>query len=124
MATSVRTRRLTSRPLNKFSPLDSIPTRAVSLAQATRESLVTAGISTVAAERLLAARKPLGHFSLHDIGSLTGLSADELERIRRSVLMDGDTRLFITDVVPVANWIMSGKPFALRLHLAFTDASK
>ncbi|MDQ6877666.1 MAG: hypothetical protein M3082_08180 [Candidatus Dormibacteraeota bacterium] len=52
------------------------------------------------------------------LASLPVLSRDVRDRAIRSLILPGDDRLAILDVVPVAGRIMSGQPFALEVRFA------
>ena len=102
---------------------DSTPISVVSLARATPEEIRRAtGVSAPVARALVEGRKGLPLTSVWSLGTLPRLAQVDRERIVRRALLQGDTRIAITDVQPAAGRIMSGKPFALRVSFAAEQA--
>ena len=104
------------RPVNRFSTLDNTAVRVTLLAGASVRELVEAtGVSPVTAKRVAAASRTRPPRSVYDFLQLEDVKPVELEQLRRCALFAEDTRLAITDVVPVNGLIFNDKPFALRV---------
>jgi hypothetical protein len=119
--TTVRHRKETrreTRPVNRFGVLDSAPIRPVMLGRADAKTLSSAtGVSAAVARRLVAARRARRLASVDDLAAL-GLPPADIEKLRRAGLFDDDQRLAIADVRPRDRWIMSDRPFVLRVSFA------
>jgi hypothetical protein len=124
-ATSSQAKPLPRRDLNRLSPFDSRPTSVVSLGRATTEQIrKTIGVSAAAARGIVGARREQRFASVWSLAALPQLREDELERVQRRALLDGDTRIAITDVQPAEGRIMSERPFALRISFVAGEAAE
>ncbi len=108
--------------MNRFGVLDSTPVAVVRLGRANAASIAkTTGVAPALARRLVAYRRRRPLRSVDDLASLR-LARRDVERLRRSGLFDDDHRLVITDVRPHPAWIMSNRPYVLRV--SFTAGSQ
>ncbi|HEX6701612.1 MAG TPA: hypothetical protein VF101_12870 [Gaiellaceae bacterium] len=89
----------------------------VHLATATPKQIASAGrVSAKVAQQVARGRKARPLRSPDDLLAL-GLPFGQLEKLRRVALLEADSRLVITDVVPPRP-IMSEKPFVVRVSFA------
>jgi hypothetical protein len=123
--TSLDTKLLPQRPINRFSELDNEPVQVLLLSSASAlEISKVAGISKETANRIVASRKRRPIRELTDLYAVSGLDRSAIERLRRKGLFDTDDHCIITDVTPVAGRVMSQKPFGLRIAFAAAEKAK
>jgi Helix-hairpin-helix motif/Matrixin len=120
--TSLETKLVPQRPINRFSVLDNDPVQILLLGSATATEIAkVAGISPASAKSLVEFRKKHPIRSLTDLYVLEGMNKAAVERLRRKGLLDTDDHCIITDVAPVEGKVMSDKPFALRISFTASE---
>jgi hypothetical protein len=117
--TSLKTKLVPQRPINRFSVLDNEPVQIVHLGSATAiEISKVAGISEDLAKSLVAFRKEQPIRKVTDLYAIEGVNRSSVEQLRRKGLLEADDHCIITDLKPAAGKVMSDKPFALRISFA------
>ncbi len=113
------TKRVSQRPVNRYSALDNEPTQILSLATASASVISKiSGLSTEAAKQIVALRAKRREFTLFDVYRLPGIQLADLEPLRRKSLFPSDEHVLITSVTPTRGRIMSRTPFAVRIAFA------
>lgn len=116
---SVRVKKLKTKPANSFGLYDSVPFALVDINHASNEELVQhLRVTPKIADRIIALREIESISNLEQLRSIKALPARTFEHIKGKVLFAGDLRLHILDVTAQDEYIFSHKPFALHVHYA------
>ena len=106
------------RPVSRFGPLDDLPRRIARLEDMDPSALGRhIGLEADTAAALLE-RARLSQSLSFAAATTSSVPQESLERALRTLIHPADERLAITDVVPAHGPVMSGRPFALRVHFA------
>lgn len=106
------------RPVSRFGPLDDLPRRIARLEDMDPSAVGRhIGLEADTAATLLE-RARLSQALSFAAATTSGVPKESLERALRFLIHPADKRIAITDVVPAHGPVMSGRPFALRVHFA------
>jgi hypothetical protein len=122
-STQLQARKFGAKKPTRISVLDSPPVKVVALSKATVSNLVSvAGVSRATAKKVLAGRKSGVVRSPATLRAI-GLRRADLEKLQRCILFADDRRIVIEDVQPIAGYILSERPFALRVKFTAGPAA-
>jgi hypothetical protein len=109
--------RLPQRPVSRFSALDNLPQQVVVIGRTKPRRVVSLldvpSGAVRAAQAVEASPRPAAA-----LASIRELDDATRDRVRRGVVFSQDTRLAILDVQPVGGYILSHRPFTLRVSFA------
>jgi hypothetical protein len=108
-------------PVSRYSPLDSTPLEIRPFSEHTARSLAkAAGVPLTVAAKVVAAARRKSLVSAAQIAAM-GIQPGSVRRLVHAGLFNGDARVAITNVQPVAGRVMSDRPFRLRVWVSSGD---